>query len=266
MALRALHTAATGMEAFQFNLDTIANNLANAGTTAFKRSRVNFEDLFYEHFKLPGAADSQGNLTPTGIALGLGTRVQSTQVDHNEGNLLQTGGSLDIAIVGDGFFQVQDGAEILYTRAGNFTANADGTIVLASADKGRPLEPTITIPAGTTEITISSEGIVSALQPPATTLTEIGQIQTARFVNPQGLMQRGENLYGATDASGTPTIVNPGLDGHGLLRQGFLESSNVEPVRELVDLIKTQRNFELNGQVIQAADQSLQLVANLRRF
>ena len=266
MTIRALYSAATGMEAFEFNLDTIANNLANAGTTAYKRSRVNFEDLFYEHFKLPGALDLQGKPTATGIALGLGTRVASTQLDFAEGNLQQTGGELDIAIVGDGFFQVQDGTQILYTRSGTFTRNANGEVVLASADRGRLLEPAITIPSDALEVSISGDGIVSVLQQGSSQLTQIGQIQTVRFVNPLGLIQRGENLYAPSDASGAPLIGDPGLEGRGLLRQGFLEASNVEPVRELIDLIKTQRNFELNSQVVQAADQMLQLTANLRRY
>ncbi len=266
MALQAMHTAATGMEAALFHLDTIANNLANAGTTAFKRSSVNFEDLFYDQIKLPGLQDQTGKLTPTGIAVGLGTRVQSTQVDHSQGSMLETGAQLDIAIVGDGFFQVQDGAEIQYTRAGNFALNADGEIVTASADRGRLLEPAITIPQDAVQVSISSDGTVSVLQAGSTTLTPVGQIQTARFINPQGLISVGENLYAQTDASGPPQIGIPGEEGKGLLRQNFLESSNVEPVRELVDLIKTQRNFELTSQVVQAADQTLQLIANLRRF
>ena len=266
MSIQALHTAATGMEASQFNLDTIANNLANAGTTAFKRTRVNFEDLFYDQIKLPGAQDLQGRLTPIGIAVGLGTRVAGTEVDHSEGNLLDTGQPLDLAIVGNGFFQVQDGTQLLYTRAGSFSLNADGEIVLASADRGRLLEPAITIPNDATAITISGDGSISVLQPGQTTATQVGQIQTVRFINPQGLIQQGENLFAQTDASGNALIGTPGLEGRGLIRQGFLEASNTEPVRELVDLIKTQRNFELNSQVIQAADQLLQLIANLRRF
>jgi flagellar basal-body rod protein FlgG len=266
MSVRAMHSAATGMDAFQFNLETIANNLANASTTAFKRSRVNFEDLFYEQFRLPGAQDSMGKLSPMGIEVGLGTRVAATQVDHSEGNLLQTGGELDVAIVGDGFFQVQDGLEILYTRAGAFTRNAEGELVLASAERGRLLDPPITIPLDAVEVSISSEGIVSVLQPGQPNLIQVGQIQMARFINPQGLLQRGENLFAVTEASGPPQIGDPGLEGRGFLRQGFLETSNVEPVRELVDLIKTQRNFELNSQVIQAADQTLQLIATIRRF
>ena len=266
MSLRALNSAATGMEATQTNLDTIANNLANAGTTAFKRSRVNFEDLFYQHLKLPGLQDAQGQLTPVGISVGLGTRVQSTTVDHNIGSLLQTGAELDVAIVGDGFFQVQDGAEILYTRAGNFSLNANGELVMASADRGRLLEPAITVPQDAEEITISAGGLVAVRRTGQQQLEEVGQIEITRFVNPQGLIQRGENLYSESAASGAPLTGIPGLEGRGALRQGFLEASNVEPVRELVDLIKTQRHFELNSQVVQVADQSLQLIANLRRF
>jgi flagellar basal-body rod protein FlgG len=255
------------MQAFEFNLDTIANNMANAGTTGFKRSRANFEDLFYEYFKLPGAQDANGQFTPVGIHLGLGTRVAGVEVDHREGSLLQSAGVLDMAIVGDGFFQLQDpNGQIVYTRAGTFSVNADGAIVMASADIGRLMEPNITLPPGATEVSVSGDGIVSVLEPPNQTPTQLGQIQTVKFINPQGLLQLGENLYGATDASGAPQVGTPGLEGRGQIRQGFLETSNVEPVRELIDLIKTQRNFELNSQIIQAADQTLQLVANLRRF
>ena len=267
MSLRALHSAGTGMGAFQMSLDTVANNLANAGTTAFKRSRVNFEDLFYEHYKLPGSQDAQGNLTPVGIAVGFGTQVASTQVDHGAGGFLQTGGELDLAIAGDGFFKVTDGSgEFMYSRSGAFSLNADGAIVIASANRGRLLEPSITIPQDATSISISSDGTVSVQQAGSSTLTNLGQITIARFVNPQGLIQRGENLYAISDASGDEQLGTPGTDGRGDIRQGVLETSNVEPVQELVDLIKTQRNFELNTQVIKAADELLQMTANMRRF
>ncbi len=266
MGLRAMNSAASGMEAYLFNLDSISNNLANAGTTAFKRSRVNFEDVFYEHLKTPGGLDNVGKPTPVGVSVGLGTRIESTQVDHTQGNMLQTTNPLDLAIVGQGFFQVQDGALTLYTRAGNFTTNANGEMVVASAGKGRLLEPTITIPQNATDVSISDEGIVTAILAGATATTQLGQIQTARFINPEGLLQVGDNMYQETDASGTAQTGIPGLDGRGTLAQSFLETSNVEPVRELVDLIKTQRFFELNSQAVQAADQMLQTVANLRRF
>ena len=266
MSVRALHSASSGMAASAFQLDTIANNLANAGTTAFKRSRANFEDLFYDQIKLPGAQDQQGKLTPTGIAVGLGARIASTQVDFKSGSLIQSSKPLDVAIVGEGFFEVQDGAESLYTRAGTFSLNENGELVMASADRGRLVEPTITIPPDATNITISSDGLVQYSQPGNTTLQQAGQLTLAKFVNPEGLIARGENLFAESDASGDPNPGVPNIDGRGQLRQFFLEASNVEPVRELVELIKTQRNFELNSQVIQAADQSLQLLANLRRF
>ena len=254
------------MDAMQFRLDVIANNLANAQTTAFKRSRVNFEDLYYQYFKIPGMIDQFGRPTSQGTDGGTGVRVQSTELDMIQGSLLSTGDQLDLAIAGDGFFQVNDGNRFLYTRAGNFSVNANGQIVVASADIGRPLEPAITIPQDTLQITISADGIVSVLQAGQTQLNQIGQIQLARFINPQGLMQMGQNLYSQTVGSGNPLIGIPGQDGLGTLRQNFLEASNVEPVRELVDLITTQRTFELNSQAIQVADQSWQLVNNLRRF
>jgi len=268
MTLRAMHSAATGMRVNEFSLDTIANNLANAGTTAFKRTRVNFEDLFYEYLKLPGNQDAAGETTPVGIGVGMGARVSGTEVDHTQGNPLETGKPLDVAIAGDGFFRVQDPntGEPLFTRAGTFTLNANGQVVLASADRGRLLEPAISIPTEATNISITGDGVVSAIVPPSTTTQELGRIQISSFVNPQGLVQVGENLFSETAASGTPIEITPGQNGTGVLRQGFLESSNVEPVKELIGLIKTQRNFELNSQVVQASDQMLQLIANLRRI
>lgn len=254
------------MGALQFKLDVIANNLANAGTTGFKRSRCSFEDQFYQYYKLPGLLDSQGRMTAVGWDVGLGTRVQGTPADFSNGSLIDSGGALDLAIVGDGFFQIQNGSQILYTRAGNFTVNGNGEVVLASADRGRLLEPSLTVPQDATDIAVSSDGYVSVKQAGSDQLQQIGQIQLVRFQNPQGLIQRGENLYESSAASGNPIQSDPGVDGMGTVRQRFLEASNVEPVRELVDLITTQRNFELNSQIVQAADQSLQLVANLRRF
>jgi flagellar basal-body rod protein FlgG len=266
MAIRALYSAASGMDAMQFRLDVIANNLANAQTTAFKRSRVNFEDLYYQYFKIPGMIDFQGRPTSVGLDVGTGVRVQSTPIDTTQGSLLNTGGQLDLAIAGDGFFQINDGNQFLYTRAGNFSVNANGEIVLASADRGRPLEPAISIPQDTMQISINQDGIVSVLQAGQTQLNQIGQIQLARFINPQGLLQMGQNLFAQTVGSGNPLVSTPGQDGLGTIRQNFLEASNVEPVRELVDLITTQRTFELNSQGIQVADQALQLINNLRRF
>lgn len=266
--LRALYSAATGMQVNEFNLETIANNLANAGTTAYKRTRANFQDLYYQYIKAPGSQDAGGQITSIGLGVGLGARVSGTEVDHTQGNFLTTGQPLDVAISGQGFFRIQDPTlgQPLYTRAGNFTVNANGQIIVASSDRGRTLDPAITVPQGATNISITADGVVSALIPPNTTTTQLGQIQLANFINPQGLLQLGENLYGQTTASGTAILSTPGQNGTGQLRQGILEASNVQPVNELVDLIKTQRQFEMNSQVVQASDQMLQLIANLRRI
>ena len=268
MAIQTLYTAATGMDALQTKLDVIANNLANVNTTSFKRDRANFEDLFYRQERLPGSQDQNGQLTPVGIHVGLGSRVQSVQSEFTQGAFQTTNGELDVAIEGDGFFQVLDPATggFLYTRAGNFSKNNNGDIVLASANTGRFLDPQITLPPDTVNVVIGSDGTVSVRQAGTPQLTPLSQIQLAKFVNPQGLLKLGENLYSETDASGAPLLTNPGIDGVGLLRQGALESSNVEPVRELIDLITTQRAFELNSQAVQAGDQILQLISNLRRF
>lgn len=267
MALRAMNSAATGMRINEFNLDTVANNLANAGTSAFKRTQVNFEDVFYEHLKVPGSQDAAGTLTPLGIGVGLGARVASTAVDHRQGGLLRTGQPLDVAIEGEGFFQVTDPTGgTFYTRAGTFTRNADGQIVMSSANRGRLLDPPITIPPTATTISITSDGTVSYIEPPQATPVPAGQIQLAKFSNPQGLVQVGENLFGESAASGDANLLTPGQQGAGTLVQATLETSNVEPVKELIELIKTQRHFEMNSQIVQAADQMLQLVANLRRI
>ena len=266
MSYQAMHTAASGMEANMFRLDNLANNIANAGTTAFKSQRTNFEDLFYETVKVPGTPDPTGNLTPVGVLVGLGTKVQSTELDFTQGAIEQTGQDLDVAIVGDGFFRVTDGVDTFYTRAGNFSVNSQGQIVVASADRGRILDEGFTIPPDAQQIAIGSDGTITVQLPGQQDLTQVGQLQLARFINPQGLIQRGENLYAESAASGPPLLSNPGLEGAGQIRQGFLEASNVEPVRELVDLIKTQRNVELNSQVLQAGDTMLQLLAQLRPF
>jgi flagellar basal-body rod protein FlgG len=268
MTIRALYTATSGMQVQESNLDTIANNLANANTTAFKRTRVNFEDLFYQYQKLPGTVDSNGLPSSIGIQYGLGARVAGTEVDQTQGTFTQTGGQLDLAISGSGFFQVQDAqtGKTLYTRAGSFSVNANGQIVLASADLGRPLQPALSIPPGATQITISGDGVVSVLEPPNTNPTSIGNIQTATFINPQGLIQLGQNLFQQSDASGSPQAGAPGQEARGLLQQGYLEASNVDANNERVGLINTQRTYELNSQVVQASDQILQLLTNLRRF
>jgi flagellar basal-body rod protein FlgG len=267
MSVQTLYTAATGMDSLQTKLDVIANNLANVNTTGFKRDRANFEDLFYRHEMLPGAQDSSGQLTPVGTQIGLGSRVSSTQTDFEQGAFQISNRPLDVAIEGGGLFQVLDpNGQPLYTRAGNFSVNAVGTLVVGSAQTGRIIEPQIQIPQDTTGIVISSDGVVSVRQAGQNQLSQVGQMQMATFQNPQGLLKLGENLYAETDASGSAITGNPGTNGMGLLRQNALEASNVEPVQELIDLITTQRAFELNSQAIQAGDQILQLVANLRRF
>jgi flagellar basal-body rod protein FlgG len=267
MSVQTLYTAATGMNAMETKLETIANNLANINTTGFKRGRANFEDLFYRHEMLPGVKDAAGNITATGTSIGLGTRVSSVQTDFEQGGFQLTGNPLDWSIEGDGFFPVQDSdGTIVYTRAGNMTINGLGTLVMGSASTGRPLDPQITIPIDATDIVVSPEGQVSYRQAGTTTLQVAGDIQLAKFINPEGLLKLGENLYAETEASGSVTLGTPGQQGLGQIRQGTLEASNVEPVEELIDLITTQRSFELNSQVVQAGDQMLQLVASLRRF
>lgn len=272
MSVQSLYTAATGMESLQRKLDVVANNLANVNTTGFKRDRANFEDLFYRHYKMPGAQDSAQQLTPTGISVGLGSRVQSVQTSFEQGIFQQSDQPLDVAIEGQGFLQVIDPAtqQTVYTRAGNLSINANGDLVVGSAQTGRVVEPGLQFPPETTpdSIVISPEGLIQTRDPTSTTMTVIGQLQMANFVNPAGLLKLGENLYAETEASGVATAGFPGDAnlGLGVLRQGYLEGSNVKPVEELIDLITTQRSFELNSQAVQAGDQILQLIANLRRF
>ena len=266
MSVQTLYTAATGMTSMETRLDVIANNLANVQTIGFKKDRANFEDLFYRHEKMPGAPDSAGEYTPTGISIGLGSKVTSVQSDFAQGAFEVTDEELDVAIVGQGFFQVQDpNGDPVYTRAGKFSKNANGNLVMSSANVGRQLQPPITIPPDATNIVISAEGIVSVRQPGSQTLSQIGQIELGQFINPAGLLKLGENLYSETDSSGTATLGNPGQDGMGTLRQGSLEASNVNPVQELIGLITTQRAFELNSKAVQVGDEMMQIVANLRR-
>jgi flagellar basal-body rod protein FlgG len=264
MSIQALYTAATGMDSMQAKLDVIANNLANTETTGFKASRPNFEDLFYRQERYPGSEDSAGNRTTTGIATGTGSRVQSTQNNFTQGSLQQTNNQLDLAIQGGGFFQIKDpSGQIYYSRAGNFSRNANGQITIGSANIGRLLEPAITIPADATTVSISSAGVVSYTTATTTTLSQAGTIQLSNFINPQGLLQLGENLFQETEASGTPTNGNPGQNGLGTIQQGSLEQSNVDPVSSLIDLITTQRAFEMNSQTIQAGNQAWQTINNL---
>lgn len=266
MSVQALYTAATGMQAMETKLDVIANNLANINTTAFKKGRANFEDLFYRHYAQPGAGDSQQR-TATGTSVGLGTRVSSIQTDFKQGATQVTGNQFDVAVEGNGFFQVQDidGSTQLYTRSGNFSVNGNGALVLGSSTAGRILQPLITIPPDATSVSIQYDGQVMVTQPGESEAVSVGQLQIATFLNPEGLLKHGENLFQETVASGQNNLGNPGIEGRGLIKQNALEASNVEPVQELIDLITTQRSFELNSQAVQAGDQVLSLVANLRR-
>jgi len=267
MAIIALNSAATGLTALSTQLDVISNNLANANNNGFKGSRVNFEDLIYQYQQVPGTKNDQGDTRPTGVAVGLGTKISGTQLDMSQGSPVTTGRQLDVCINGTGFFQVKvlpsQGNGLAYTRTGNFFVNQNNQLVLNSED-GYLLSPAIQIPTNTTDITITQDGRVMATVAGTTAQTQAGQIQLANFPNSQGLLQIGGNLYQQTDASGPPTLADPGQPGLGTLQQGAVEASNVDPVSELVDLIKTQRTFELNSQSIQAADQMLQTIGNLR--
>ena len=250
-------------------IDVTANNLANADTQAFKRQRVNFEDLMYEVFKQPGTTNAGGDLSPAGIQVGLGTRVSNTQLDFTEGSLDQTGNSTDVAIQGNGFFKVKIlstiGDGTAYTRNGAFFVNSQGQLTLGMGD-GYTLVPPISVPTGATNVSISQSGAVTYTPESGAAKTQTaGQIQLYQFVNPQGLNLMGSSLYTETDASGPATTSQPGADGAGTLQNGFLEQSNVDPVKELVSLISTQRAFEMNSQSIQTADQALQTIANLKR-
>lgn len=267
MSIQTLYSAATGMQSMETKLDVIANNLANMETTAFKTDRCNFEDLFYWNEVYPGQQDSGGQFTPTGVSIGYGSKVQSIQSDFRQGAGKNTGRQLDIMIKGRGFLQVIDQAtgETYYTRSGNLDMNANGDLVVGSASVGRLLEPAINIPEDATNISISASGIVSVKTPGTTQLSQVGQLELAMFVNPDGLLKLGENLYAETDASNAPSQQTPGVDGAGTIVQNMLEASNVEPVNELIDLITTQRAFELNSKTIQTGDEILQTVTNLKR-
>lgn len=268
MSVQTLYTAATGMAAMETKLDVIANNLANINTTGFKKDRANFEDLLYRAEVYPGAQDAQQTPTAVGTQVGLGVRVTSTQTDQRQGTLQQTGRDLDLAIEGKGLLRVLDPSSqtTMYTRAGNLDINANGQLVIGSAQTGRLLDPPIQIPQDATAIVINANGEVMTRQPGQVELAVQGQIQLAQFINPDGLLKVGENMYMQTDASGAEQPSNPGEAGVGVLRQGNLEASNVEPVQELIDLITTQRAFELNSQAVQAGDQMMQTISNLRRF
>lgn len=261
--IRSLHTAATGMEAQQLNMDVIAHNLANVNTTGFKRSRVDFQDLLYQSIRTAGSPQAQGIQVPTGIQVGLGSRAAAVQKLFTQGDFQQTGNDLDMLIEGNGFFQVTlPSGELAYTRDGSFKTDGQGRLVTSD---GYPVQPEITIPQGCKEITVGEDGTVTATMAGQTAPQELGQIQIVGFTNPTGLESVGRNLLKQTDASGDPLPGTPGQDGLGTLSQGYLEMSNVKVVEEMVNMILAQRAYEVNSKSIQSADEMLNIANNLRR-
>jgi flagellar basal-body rod protein FlgG len=261
--IRTLFTAATGMIAQLLNLDVIANNLANVNTPGFKKSRADFQDLMYQILEEPGTAAGQQGTSPTGIQVGLGVRPAAVGKVHSQGDFESTSNPLDIAIEGDGFFQVTlPNGDTAYTRSGAFKLDETGAVVTSD---GYQLTPTISIPADAVGITVATDGMVSVVQPGSATATQVGQIQTVRFQNPAGLRAKGRNLLEETESSGTATLGTPGENGLGTLAQGFLESSNVSVVEEIVQMVTGQRAYEANSKVIVTADQLLQSAINVKR-
>ncbi len=259
--MRSLWISKTGLDAQQTQLDVVSNNLANVSTTGFKRQRGVFEDLLYQTLRQPGAQSSQQTTIPTGLQIGTGVRAVATGRIFAQGNLNQTNNSMDVAINGQGFFQVlmPDGATA-YTRDGAFQVDAQGQIVTAN---GYPLQPSLTVPANSTTVSIGQDGTVSVRVPGQTAPQSVGTIQLANFINPAGLQAMGSNLFGETAASGTANVGAPGANGAGLVSQGYLETSNVNIVEELVNMIQTQRAYEINSKAIQTSDQMLQRLSQL---
>ena len=259
--IRSLWIAKTGLDAQQTQLDVTSNNLANVSTNGFKRARAVFEDLLYQTLRQPGASSSAQTQIPSGLQIGTGVRPVATERIFTQGNLTQTGNSLDVAIQGEGFFQIQlpDGT-VGYTRDGAFQKDSQGQIVTAN---GYPLSPAITIPSNAQSISIGTDGVVTVLQSSSPTPVQVGQIQLASFVNSGGLQSMGQNLFLETASSGTATPNTPGTNGVGLLNQGYVETSNVNVVEELVNMITTQRAYEINSRSIQTSDQMLARLTQL---
>ncbi|MEX2264732.1 MAG: flagellar basal-body rod protein FlgG [Bryobacteraceae bacterium] len=262
--IRALFSAASGMSAQQLNVDNIAHNLANANTVGFKMRRAQFQDLLYQNLVQPGAAAGAQTVVPSGLQVGLGSRASSNEIVFSQGNFSSTSNPLDMVIEGRGFFQVRrPTGELAYTRAGTFHLDRDGNVVTSDGDA---LEPQLTIPAEAQSISIAPDGTVSFTQPGQTAAQLAGQIQLANFQNPAGLNSIGRNLYTPTDASGEPTIGNPGgQEGIGTLLQGYIEQSNVSVVEEFINLIVSQRAYEANSRVVKAADEMYQQANNIIR-
>ena len=259
--IRSLWIARTGLDAQQLQIDNIANNLSNVSTNGYKRSRAIFEDLLYQTLRQPGAQSSQQTQIPTGLQIGTGVKPVATEKIHTQGNLQRTDNALDMAIQGQGFFQVllPDGTTG-YTRDGSFHKDSQGNLVTSS---GYPMQPNIVIPQDAITVTIGKDGIVQVTQPGTAAPTQIGQIQLASFVNPSGLQAMGENVFVETAASGGPTPNTPGQNGVGMINQSYVETSNVNVAEELIQMIQTQRAYELNSKVVQTSDQMLGRLAQL---
>lgn len=259
--IRSLWIAKTGLEAQQTNMDVISNNLANVSTNGFKRQRAVFEDLIYQTLRQPGAQSSEQTTIPSGLQIGTGVRPVATERIHSQGSLTQTNNSKDVAIQGDGFFQIQmpDGTAA-YTRDGSFQFDQNGQLVTSS---GYPVQPAITIPQGAESLTIGKDGLVSVMMPGQTAPQQVGQLTLSTFINESGLESLGENLYHETQASGAPNETTPGLNGGGTLKQGYVETSNVNVAEELVNMIQTQRAYEINSKAVSTSDQMLQRLSNL---
>ncbi len=257
---QALWVAKTGLDAQQTRMTVVSNNLANVNTTGFKRGRAVFEDLIYQNVRQPGGQSSQDTQLPSGLTLGTGVRVVATEKMFTQGNVVQTGNALNMAIQGRGFFQVllPDGT-LSYTRDGSFQKNAQGEMVTAN---GYQLQPSITIPEGAQSVTIGTDGVVSAALAGQASPVQVGSVQLADFTNPTGLQPRGENLFLETASSGSPQAGTPGLNGLGSILQGSVEGSNVNVVEELVNMIETQRAYEMNSKAISTNDQMLQYLTN----
>lgn len=261
--MRTLDIGATGMLAQQMNVDTISNNIANMTTTGFKKQRMEFKDLMYQHLSRPGATSSAtGTIVPSGLSLGLGVRPAATYRDHEQGTLQITNGEFDMAINGKGFFQIElPSGETAYTRAGSFQLNQDGEMVTS---EGYRVMPGISVPTDTIFVEINTEGEVLAKLPQQTAMQNLGQIELANFVNPTGLESIGDTMFLETEASGQATVGTPGSDNIGTLKQGLLEQSNVDSVKEITLLITAQRAYEMNSNVISTADEMMDTVNQLR--
>ncbi len=261
--IKAMRTAASGMSAQQMNVDNIANNLANVNTSGFKKSKLEFQDVLYQNYRKAGTASAVGLIVPSDLSIGYGTRPVASTREFTTGDLSQTGNPLDLAIDGDGFFQVQrpDGPTA-YTREGAFKMSADGRVVTSD---GYYVLPQITIPESTTSISVGADGMVEVMQFGQDTPTQVGQLELARFINPAGLSAIGKNLLVQTSASGAPTTNIPSQGGMGTIDQGYLEMSNVQVVDEMVNMIVAQRAYEMNSKAIQTADDMASIANNLKR-